>query len=123
MSYGLLQDVDILLPEINQQYKISEVLSSIDDKIATNNKIIETSKKLMREIYDYWFVQFDFPDENGRPYKSSGGEMVYDETLKREIPKEWSVVQLRDIAGVKSGFSFSSDDYISDGEYKIIIIL
>ena len=122
VSYDLLQDVDILLPEINQQYKISEVLSSIDDKIATNNKIIETSKKLMREIYDYWFVQFDFPDENGRPYKSSGGEMVYDETLKREIPKEWSVVQLRDIAGVKSGFSFSSDDYISDGEYKIITI-
>ena len=48
----------------------------------------------MREIYDYWFVQFDFPDENSRPYKSSGGEMVYDETLKREVPKGWKVLEL-----------------------------
>ena len=66
-------------------------LYSIDIKIDINNKIIETSEKLMREIYYYWFVQFDFPDENGRPYKSSGGEMVYDETFKREIPKGWKV--------------------------------
>lgn len=72
-------------------------MNSIDDKILTNEDIIGISEKLMREIYDYWFVQFDFPDENGHPYKSSGGEMVYNETLKREIPKGWAVKELSDI--------------------------
>ena len=83
------------VPEFSESaYKAISELRRIDDKISTNNKIIETSEKLMREIYDYWFVQSDFPDENGRPYKSSGGEMVYNETLKREIPKEWRVQDL-----------------------------
>ena len=83
------------VPEFSEPaYKAISELRRIDDKISTDNKIIETSEKLMREIYDYWFVQFDFPDENGRPYKSSGGEMVYDETLKREIPKGWRVESL-----------------------------
>ena len=115
-------NITIQFPDRVEQDKIVSVLSTIDEKISTNNKIIETLEKLMREIYDYWFVQFDFPDENGRPYKSSGGEMVYNETLKREIPKGWSAAQLKDIADVKSGFSFSSEDYVSDGEYKIITI-
>ena len=84
------------IPEMDQieQEKIIGVLNAIKKCIVINEKIIETSEKLMREIYDYWFVQFDFPDENGRPYKSSGGEMVYNETLKREIPKEWRVQNL-----------------------------
>lgn len=83
------------VPEFSESaYKAISELRRIDDKISTNNKIIKTSEKLMREIYDYWFVQFDFPDENGRPYKSSGGEMVYNETLKREIPKGWRVQNL-----------------------------
>lgn len=86
------------VPEFSESaYKAISELRRIDDKISTNNKIIETSEKLMREIYDYWFVQFDFPDENGRPYKSSGGEMVYDEKLKREIPKGWRTLELGDI--------------------------
>ena len=61
------------------------------------DRIIKISEKFMREIYDYWFVQFDFPDENGHPYKSSGGEMAYDEKLKREIPKGWRTLELGDI--------------------------
>lgn len=87
------------VPEFSESaYKAISELRRIDDKISTNNKIIETSEKLMREIYDYWFVQFDFPDENGRPYKSSGGEMVYDETLKRKIPKGWKACNILDVA-------------------------
>ena len=82
---------------IPKQEKIADILFSLDSKIANNNKIIEASEKLMREICDYWFVQFDFPDENGRPYKASGGEMVYDEKLKREIPKGWKAIELGDI--------------------------
>lgn len=123
LTVPIASDVDLFIEEdYRNQQLIAAFLGTIDDKISTNNKIIETSEKLMREIYDYWFVQFDFPNENGRPYKSSGGEMVYNETLKREIPKGWSAIQLRNIADVKSGFSFSSDDYVSDGEYKIITI-
>ncbi len=91
-------NITIQFPDRVEQDKIVSVLSVIDDKIATNNKIIETSEKLMREIYDYWFVQFDFPDENGRPYKSSGGEMIYDETLKRKIPKGWKACNILDVA-------------------------
>lgn len=90
-------DYQISVPNIAVQKKIVSQLSMIDDLIQANKKIIETSEKLMREIYDYWFVQFDYPDKNGRPYKSSGGEMVYDEKLKREIPKGWKVVELGDI--------------------------
>lgn len=87
-------NITIQFPNRAEQDKIVSMLSAIDEKISLNDKIVETSEKLMREIYDYWFVQFDFPDKNGRPYKSSGGEMVYDETLKREIPKGWRVQNL-----------------------------
>ena len=73
---------------------ITKIIKRIDKNILTNTKIIETSENLMREIYDYWFVQFDFPNENSRPYKSFGGEMVYDDKLKREIPKGWKVQNL-----------------------------
>ena len=92
------------VPEFSESaYKAISELRRIDDKISTNNKIIETSEKLMREIYDYWFVQFDFPDENGRPYKSSGGEMAYDEKLKREIPKGWKACNILDVANWVGG--------------------
>ena len=96
-------NITIQFPNRAEQDKIVSMLSTIDEKISLNDKIVETSEKLMREIYDYWFVQFDFPDENGRPYKSSGGEMVYDETLKREIPKGWSVKKLGNICKVSLG--------------------
>lgn len=87
-------NIEIDCPDRVIQDRVVEILSAIDKKIALNGKIIQISERLMREIYDYWFVQFDFPDENGRPYKSSGGEMIYNETLKREIPKGWKVQNL-----------------------------
>lgn len=98
LTVPIASDVDLFIEEdYKNQRLIAAFLGTIDNKISTNNKIIEISEKLMREIYDYWFVQFDFPDENGRPYKSSGGEMVYDEKLKREIPKGWKTVELGDV--------------------------
>ena len=90
-------NIIIQIPSKKEQDKVVDILSTIDERIATNSKIIDISEKLIREIYDYWFVQFDFPDENGRPYKSSGGEMVYNETLKREIPKGWSNKTLQEL--------------------------
>lgn len=89
VSYDLLQDIDILLPDENEQRKISRMLNSIDSKILANNNIIETSEKLMREIYDYWFVQFDFPDENGCPITVEGnGEINIEIAAATELSAE-----------------------------------
>lgn len=91
------------IPLLDEQKKISNVLSSIDRKIALNRKRIATLEAMAKEIYDYWFVQFDFPDAHGRPYKSSGGAMVYNPDLKREIPKGWEVVPLGELISVCNG--------------------
>lgn len=79
---------------ILEQEKIGEILYNLDRKIALNNQINEQLEQMAKTLYDYWFVQFDFPDDNGNPYKSSGGEMVYNDTLKREIPKGWAIEPL-----------------------------
>ncbi|MDR1502455.1 MAG: restriction endonuclease subunit S, partial [Prevotella sp.] len=76
------------------QQKIASVISSLDDKIELNNRINAELESMAKTLYDYWFVQFDFPDANGKPYKSSGGKMVYNEELKREIPEGWEVKEL-----------------------------
>ena len=84
-----------LLPRENQD-KIANILSAIDDKIQINNQINQELETMAKILYDYWFVQFDFPDQNGKPYKSSGGKMVYHPELKREIPEGWGVETLID---------------------------
>lgn len=77
---------------------------------------------MAKQLYDYWFVQFDFPDENGKPYKSSGGKMVWNEKLKREIPDGWEVAPLNRELEIKSGYAFKSGSYSSKGMFKIITI-
>ena len=94
---------------ISHQNQISKILSSIEDKICINHQINDNLEKMAKQLYDYWFVQFDFPDENGRPYKSSGGEMVWNERLKKEIPKYWSVNNVFDELSVQYGFPFSTE--------------
>ena len=87
-----LRNTEILIPEdISEQKRIAKVLSNIDRKISINREINRNLEELAKQIYDYWFVQFDFPNEEGKPYKSSGGKMVYNELLKREIPEGWEV--------------------------------
>ncbi len=99
LNAGLVRGYEILIPDsVLVQTKIADVLWNLDRKIALNRRKIATLEKMAKEIYDYWFVQYDFPDANGRPYKSSGGEMVYSPELKREIPKGWRVGCLADIA-------------------------
>ena len=85
------------LPEFDEQQKIAAVLSTLDAKIDLNNRINAELEALAKTIYDYWFVQFDFPDAHGRPYKSSGGAMVWNDTLKREIPAGWETVRLGEL--------------------------
>jgi type I restriction enzyme S subunit len=99
------QIFDFPIPAISkpEQKRIANVLSSLDEKIITNNKIIASLEDITRIQYDYWFSQFDFPDGNGRPYKSSGGKMTWSKELKREIPEGWQVQNIGEIAAVKAG--------------------
>src|SRR5690554_84872 len=102
MTFGAYYDIPIKLPNLNIQKQIAKVLSDLDAKIEVNNKINQELESMAKTLYDYWFVQFDFPDENGKPYKSSGGKMVYNEELKREIPEGWESCLLGDVV-LKTG--------------------
>lgn len=88
--------------ELVEQKKIAAVLSALDAKIDCNNRINAELEAMAKALYDYWFVQFDFPDANGKPYKSSGGKMVYNATLKREIPEGWSATSLASITPISN---------------------
>ena len=102
--------------DLNEQRKMVSILSKIDDKIEINNQINQELETMAKTLYDYWFVQFDFPDQNGKPYKSSGGKMVYHPELKRKIPEGWGVASLFDVAEVQYGYPFSTDYFNSTGD-------
>lgn len=91
LSLGALRKLPILNPSNEIKQGIVNILSALDDKIELNNRINDELEQIARTLYNYWFVQFDFPDKNGKPYKSSGGKMVYSQVLKRNIPKHWEV--------------------------------
>lgn len=93
-----LLNIELFVHSKIEQKKIARTLSAIDDKILTNNQINQELEAMAKTLYDFWFVQFDFPDENGKPYKTSGGKMVYNQELKREIPEGWGVKKLSDLA-------------------------
>lgn len=103
-----------LIP-IKEQFKIAHILSTLDAKIELNNRINAQLEAMAKTIYDYWFVQFDFPDANGKPYKSSGGKMVWNEELKREVPEGWEVGTLADIADITMGQSPPGESYNEEG--------
>lgn len=93
---------DIHIPE---QKRITEILKYIDRRIENNNKINQELESMTKTIYDYWFLQFEFPNEDGKPYKSSGGKMVWNEELKKEIPVGWKVGNLYEIAEFINGLA------------------
>ena len=97
VSKTAFEKYEISIPSLSVQQKIAAVLSSLDDKIALNKKINAKLEAMAKRLYDYWLVQFDFPNEEGKPYKTSGGKMVWNEVLKREIPEGWEVVQIKKI--------------------------
>jgi type I restriction enzyme S subunit len=105
----------IRLPEITTQQKIASILSALDSKIELNNRINAELEAMAKTLYDYWFVQFDFPDKNGKPYKTSGGKMVWNEELKREIPEGWEVKNLTEEMDLQYGFPFSTELFNDDG--------
>lgn len=105
-----IKDCTVWLPPLPEQKKIGQLLSDIDRKIALNRATNHNLEAMAKQLYDYWFVQFDFPDANGKPYKSSGGKMVWNEKLKREIPALWEAKLVDDIAEVFNGATPSTTD-------------
>jgi type I restriction enzyme S subunit len=109
VNEGALKLQVLPIPDIITQQKIARVLSNLDAKIELNNHINTELEAMAKTLYDYWFVQFDFPDTNGKPYKSTGGKMARNEELKREIPEGWEVKFLTEEMDLQYGFPFSTD--------------
>ena len=103
LSDSTIKAMPISLPPYDAQLRIAGILGSLDEKIELNRKKIAELEALAKTIYDYWFVQFDFPDKNGKPYKSSGGKMVWNEQLKREVPEGWEVGTIHSICDLLVG--------------------
>ena len=105
LSNDTIGNIPVLIPSIEEQRTIGKVLADIDRKIELNKLINDNLEAMAKQLYDYWFVQFDFPNEEGKPYKSSGGAMVWNEKLKREIPQGWHCGTLLDIAEYTNGLA------------------
>ncbi len=118
LTLSEIKSLPIKYPQnLKKQEKVVKILSSIDVQIKRNNDMVQKLQVLTQSIYSYWFNQFEFPNEEGKPYKSSGGEMVWNEELKREIPKDWEVKQLKELSTIILGGTPSRniDEYWNNG--------
>jgi type I restriction enzyme S subunit len=116
VNKDVINDFELIIPEDStDRDKVTNVLSALDSKIELNNRINAELEAMAKTLYDYWFVQFDFPDKNGKPYKTSGGKMVWNEELKREIPEGWEVKFLRTEIEIQRGISYTSKEIKGDG--------
>lgn len=113
------EEMLIFLPDITEQEKIAKTIVALNGKIENNFSVCVELEAMAKTLYDYWFTQFDFPNAEGKPYRSSGGEMVWNDQLKRKIPKGWSAGQLSDIANITMGQSPSGDTYNENGSGTI----
>ena len=116
INSGILNDVPLSLPTLYEQTQISKFLEAIDKKISNSNQVCAELESMAKTLYDYWFVQFDFPDENGKPYRTSGGKMVWNDQLKREIPKGWGLGKIKHLGSIVSGGTPSTkhEEYYCD---------
>lgn len=110
-----IYSVNAALPKVEEQKKIAAALAALDAKVDCNNRINAELEAMAKTLYDYWFVQFDFPDADGKPYKSSGGKMDYNATLKRKIPAGWEDKQLSQIANISMGQSPAGESLNDSG--------
>ena len=116
LTMQILESFQVLdLPYEKQKLLVGSI-REIDRKIIINNRINDNLEQQAKLLYDYWFTQFDFPDENGKPYRSSGGEMVWNETLKREIPKGWEVTTINEMTTNYRGVSYDKKDLLPNAE-------
>ena len=110
LSAETLNSFPVPVIPLQKQKQIGEIFSALDKKIELNKQINQNLEAMAKQLYDYWFVQFDFPNEEGKPYKSSGGEMVWNDKLKREIPKNWCVLQLDKLCSFRNGINYTKDE-------------
>lgn len=123
VSKNSIENYEVFLPSLEVQKQVSKALSIIDSKIENNNRINSELESMAKTIYDYWFTQFDFPDENGKPYKSSGGKMVWNEELKREIPEGWGDTTLnRYIGRITNGLNPRKNFVLGSGQNYYVTI-
>lgn len=106
--------LNLLLPDYDEQVKAGDLLFLLNQKIDCNNHINVELKAMAKALYDYWFVQFDYPNANGKPYKSSGGKMVYNTTLKQKIPEGWNDSTLRQFVKLERGVTYGKEDVCAD---------
>ena len=113
----------VFVPPLSEQKKIASVLSALDDKIALNKKMNQKLEAMAKRLYDYWFVQYDFPNKNGHPYKTTGGPMTYNPTLKREIPVGWEVVDINELCQVVDCLHSKKPDFCYEDENFYLLAL
>lgn len=115
--------LNLYLPEYKEQVKIGDMLYSMEQKIQLNKRICAELEAMAKTLYNYWFTQFDFPDENGKPYRSSGGEMVWNDQLKREIPKRWDVRPLSHvISSINTGLNPRDNFILGNGDIQYLTV-
>lgn len=113
LTTKIIKDLYIKIPPLQEQKAIAHILSTLDDKIEVNNQINKTLENMAQAIFKQWFVDFEFPNEDGEPYKSSGGEMV--ESELGMIPKGWGVEEIGNISDIQNGFAFKAPEYVDEG--------
>lgn len=114
-----IKDCTVWLPCLDEQKRIGRLLRTIDSKIELNRAINHNLEALAKQLYDYWFVQFDFPNEEGKPYKSSGGKMVWNEKLKLDIPEGWENTTLGDFCEMYQPQTIGTNELVSNGLYRV----
>lgn len=120
-DWGEMCDTALPIPSIDKQREIVAEYNTIKNHIALNEQLIQKLEETAQAIYKQWFVDFEFPDENGNPYKSFGGKMIWNEELEKEIPEGWEVGNLREIASIKHGYAFQGEDF-SETETDLILV-
>ena len=116
------EEMLIFLPDITEQEKIAKMIVALNGKIENNTSVCAKLESMAKTLYDYWFTQFDFPDENGKPYRSSGGEMVWNDQLKREIPKGWDTATINEMTKSYRGVSYDKKDLLPTPENGVLVL-
>lgn len=114
LSAETLNSFPVPVIPLQKQKQIGEIFSALDKKIELNKQINQNLEAMAKQLYDYWFIQFDFPDENGRPYKSSGGKMVWNEKLKLGIPSCFNIANIGELCNFRNGINYSKDEVGND---------
>ena len=123
LSKGVFEEIEIPSISRSEQDKIAKVLLVLDKKIKLNSEINDNLAQQLRLLYDYWFTQFDFPDESGKPYRSSGGQMVWSDDAKKEIPASWNSTKMSDaIEGIRTGLNPRDNFKLGSGTIKYITV-